>query len=233
MADDQENSGSRLPVTFKAVDKTYQKPARRNELVSSSKYDKVDAVALEHVKLATNGVTYVSQKGMSGLFQVTSGKAAYIYANQVPDRSKRSDGDERLVESSALVALLDKKAQESPNADTQALYQYGRDTLINIGDSPQAEALRRQRDTFTDRELPKLRAARNATHDEVTGEPLRTGAAFHHLNPRELHTDPEDALNPSKGRVVNMDTHQEIHRNNVLDEKQFEEFRAKKMGERP
>ena len=85
--------------------------------------------------------------------------------------------------------------------------RYTRDSLIRIGDSDQAEAVRRKLDTHTSKELPKS--------DEITGEPLGKNAAFHHSNEKELFTDPVDVLDENKGINVNNDTHKEIHKQNT------------------
>jgi hypothetical protein len=227
MAND-DNNRSRLPVLLKDVDKNYDKPERRNDLVPAEKYDTVDKLAGNAVKLGTNGVAYVPEDVFPTIFGLTKPKAAYVYENQIPDSDKRDFNGQPYAHSASVVGLLDKKAQEVRNADTQAILQYSRDTLLNISDSPQAQELRRQCDTFTKRELPKLRAARGADNDELIDEPLRKGAAFHHVNPKEIHTDPEDALNPDKGRNVNSDSHGEVHRENINDEKQFDAYKNSK-----
>lgn len=219
---------SRLPVVLTEVDKNYVKPERRNNLVDPIKYDSVETTVQTQVKLGTNGVGYVSANAMADLFQTSKAKAAYIYDNQVPDSDKRNFGDTSYAHSAAIVGLLDKKAQEVRDAEKQALLQYGRDSLINVTDSHQAQDLRRKCDAFTKKELPKLRAARGVTHDELSGDPLRPGAAFHHVNPKEIHTDPEDVLNPSKGRNLNTDSHHEVHKQNLNDEGQFENYKAKR-----
>jgi len=228
MPSNGEEGGSRLPVILKDVEKNYNKPEKRNDFVPEEKYNAVDDAASNLVKLGTNGVAYVSEGAISGLFQLSKAKAAYVYENQIPDADKRSFGEQSYAHSAAVVGLLDKKAQEVRNSDTQALLQYARDSLINISDSSQAQDLRRKCDTLTTRELPKLRKARGATHDEVTGEPARPGFAFHHANPKEIHTDPEDALNPSKGRNLNVDTHHDVHKNGIYDESQFDEYKEKR-----
>ncbi len=61
-------------------------------------------------------------------------------------------------------------------------------SLIRIGDSGQAEAVRRKLDTHTSKELPKLKKQRGIKNDEITGEPLGKNAAFHHSNEKELFT---------------------------------------------
>lgn len=228
MPSDSDENKSRLPVILKNVDKNYIKPEKRNDLVPSERYDAIDAVAATFIKLGTNGVAYVSEEAMPKLFQLTKSKAAYVYENQVPEADKRNFGEQSYAHSAAIVGLLDKKAQEVRNADTQALLQYSRDSLLNISDSSQAQDLRRKCDTLTVRELPKLRKARGVEHDELNGEPLRPGAAFHHTNPKEIHTNPEDVLNPSKGRNLNLETHQEVHRMDLNDENQFEIYKSKR-----
>jgi hypothetical protein len=224
MGSSDSQNNSKLPVTLKTVDTSYKKPERRNELVPDEKYEKVDKSVGELVKLGTNGVTYVPEKAFPELFQTTSPKAAYIFENQIPEKDKRSFNGEDYAHSSSVVGLLDKKSQEMRDADKQAVLQYGRDSLINVSDSPQAQDMRRKVDAFTKKELPKLRKERGVDHDEVTGEPAKKGFSFHHSNPKELHTDPEDALDPSKGINVNQSTHSEIHRSNINDENQLNEF---------
>lgn len=224
MPNDEKPRGSNLPVTLKDVDKNYKKPEKRNDLIPSEKYDKVDENVGELVKLGTNGVTYVSEDAFSTLFQTTKPKAGYIFENQIDDKSKRNIDGTDYAHSSAVVGLLDKKSQEVRDAEKQAVLQYGRDSLINVSDSDQAQNIRRQVDSFTNKTLPKLRKQRGVEHDEVTGEPPEKGFAFHHSNPKELHTDPEDVVDPSKGKNVNPTNHSDIHRNNVNDESQLEEY---------
>lgn len=228
MPNDNKTHGSNLPVTLKDVDKNYKKPEKRNELVPEGKYEKVDEDVGKLVKLGTNGVAYVPENAFPSLFQTTKPKAGYIFENQIPDKDKRNDDGIDYVHSSTVVGLLDKKSQEVRDAEKQAVLQYARDSLINVSDSDQAQNIRRQVDSFTNKTLPKLRNQRGVNHDEVTGEPPEKGFAFHHSNPKELHTDPEDVVDPSKGINVNPPTHTDIHRNNINDENQLEEYIAKR-----
>lgn len=225
MRSDEEKQKSRLPVVFKDVEPNYTKPERRNDLVCADKYDSIDKTASQGVKLGTNGVAYVDETAFPELFQLSESKGLYVFENQIKNEEKRNYGGKSYAHSSAVVGLLDKKAQEVRNADTQSLLQYARDSLINISDSAQAQDLRRKCDTHTARELPKLRKARGIKHDELTGDPLRPGAAFHHANPKEIHTDPEDVLNPEKGRNLNKESHTEVHRAQIYDEQMFEQFK--------
>jgi hypothetical protein len=224
--DEEENSTSKLPVTLKPVDFEYKKPERRNELTEPKKYDKIDSKIGELVKLGTNGVTYVDEDSFSTIFQTTGPKAAFIFDNQIPDADKRSFGGKNYAHSSAVVGLADKKSQEVRDAEKQALLQYSRDSLINVSDSPEAQDMRRKVDSFTSKTLPKLRDERGVNTDEVTGEERKKGFAFHHVNPKELHTDPEDVLDPAKGRNLNPETHADVHRKNINNEEQFEKYQA-------
>ncbi|EOA9037952.1 hypothetical protein [Vibrio owensii] len=225
--DKDKPSTSKLPVTLKPVDFEYKKPVRRNELVEPKKYDKIDSNVGEFVKLGTNGVVYVDEEDFSNGFQTTKPKGAYIFENQIPDSAKKSFDGKNYAHSSAVVGLADKKSQEVRDSEKQALLQYYRDSLLNVSDSAEAQDMRRKVDSFTKKELPKLRNDRGVNVDEVTGEDKQKGFAFHHVNPKELHTDPEDVLDPTKGRNLNPKTHADVHRNNVNDEAQFEEYKAK------
>lgn len=220
-------STSNLPVALKPIDFNYAKPERRNELTNPAKYEKVDACVSDTVKLGTNGVLYVSEDAFATLFQTTKPKAAYIFENQISDDDKRNIDGQAYAHSSAVVGLADRKAQEVRDADKQALLQYSRDTLIVIADSPQAQDMRRKVDTLTSKVLPLLRDQRGVNVDEVTGQEKKPGFAFHHVNPKELHTNPEDVVDPSKGRNLNPQTHKTVHKENINDEKQFEDFKQR------
>lgn len=224
--EEDEKSTSRLPVSLKPVDFNYKKPERRNELTAQKKYDKIDSSVGDLVKLGTNGVVYVDEDAFSTIFQTTKPKAGYIFENQIPDSDKKNFDGKSYAHSSAVVGLADKKSQEVRDAEKQALLQYARDSLINVSDSPEAQDMRRKVDSFTSKELPKLRDARGVNVDEVTGEDRKKGFAFHHVNPKELHTDPEAVLDPGKGRNLNHETHTDVHRKNINDEAQFEKYKS-------
>ncbi|WP_370560221.1 hypothetical protein [Edwardsiella tarda] len=224
--EEEKNSTSKLPVVLKPVDFDYQKPERRNELTEPKKYDKIDSQIGELVRLGTNGVTYVDEDAFPTIFQTTGPKAAFIFENQIPDADKRNFDGKNYAHSSAVVGLADKKAQEVRDAEKQALLQYSRDSLINISDSSEAQNMRRKVDSFTSKNLPKLRDERGVNTDEVTGEERKKGFSFHHVNPKELHTDPEDVLDPTKGRNLNPETHADVHRKNINNEEQFEQYQA-------
>ena len=225
----ESESTSKLPVSLKPVDFEYKRPERRNELTSPEKYAKIDSAVGNLVRIGTNGVTYVPEDAFSTIFQTTKSKAGYIFENQIADSEKRNFGGESYAHSSAVVGLADKKCQEVRDAEKQSLLQYARDSLIAVSDSPQAQDMRRKVDSFTTKELPKLRDARGINVDEVTGEASRKGFAFHHVNPKELHTDPESILDPAKGRNLNYETHVDVHRKNINDESQFEKYRVENM----
>lgn len=224
--EEEKNSTSKLPVALKPVDFDYQKPERRNELTEPKKYDKIDSQIGELVKLGTNGIIYVDEDAFPTIFQTTGPKAAFIFENQIPDADKRNFDGKNYAHSSAVVGLADKKAQEVRDAEKQALLQYSRDSLINVSDSGEAQNMRRKVDSFTSKNLPKLRDERGVNTDEVTGEERKKGFAFHHVNPKELHTDPEDVLDPTKGRNLNPETHADVHRKNINNEEQFEQYQA-------
>lgn len=190
----------------------YEKPKRNNKNIPDAKYDKVDKTCQEEVFLSNDGNVYVPQDSMNTIFNTTKKKGRFIYDNQLDDEDKRTINGVNAIKSSDVVGLLDKRSHETRDAD---LDRYTRDSLIRIGDSDQAEAVRRKLDTHTSKELPKLKKQRGIKNDEITGEPLRKNSAFHHLDEKELFTDPVDVLDENKGINVNFDTHKEIHKQNI------------------
>ena len=200
---------------------SYEKPKRNNKNISDAKYDKVDKTCQEEVFLSNDGNVYVPQDSMNTIFNTTKKKGRFIYDNQLDDEDKRTINGVNAIKSSSVVGLLEKRSQETRDAEDADLDRYTRDTLIRIGDSDQAEAVRRKLDTHTSKELPKLKKQRGTKNDEITGEPLRKNSAFHHSDEKELFTDPVDVLDENKGINVNFDTHKEIHKQNIRTKKEL------------
>lgn len=134
--------------------------------------------------------------------------------------------------SSPLVGLLDERAQETRSASKQALQIYARDSLTSVNDSDQAQSIRRNLDDFNAKEQKKLRYSRQSNVDEVSLDPLKKGFEFHHKNQKSIYTDPEKALDPSEGVLVNRPTHQDIHKNKIRDEKALEEYKKELQSKR-
>lgn len=193
----------------------YEKPKRNNKNIPDAKYDKVDKTCQEEVFLSNDGNVYVPQDSMNTIFNTTKKRGRFIYDNQLDDEDKRTINGVNAIKSSGVVGLLDKRSHETRDAEDADLDRYTRDSLIRIGDSDQAEAVRRKLDTHTSKELPKLKKQRGTKNDEITGETLRKNSAFHHLNEKELFTDPVDVLDENIGINVNFNTHKEIHKQNI------------------
>ena len=192
---------------------SYEKPKRANKNIPDAKYDKVDKTCQEKVFLSNDGNVYVPEDSMNTIFNTTKKKGQFIYDNQLDDEDKRTINRVNAIKSSGVVGLLDKRSHETRDAEDADLDRYT--SLIRIGDSDQAEAVRRKLDIHTSKELPKLKKQRGTKNDEITGEPLGKNAAFHHSNEKELFTDPVDVLDENKGINVNDGTHKEIHKQNI------------------
>ncbi len=193
----------------------YQKPERQNRNIPDVKYDKVDKTCEEEVFLSNDGNVYVPEDSMSTIFNTDTKRAQYIYDNFLDDDDKRCINGTNAVKSSVVVCELDERSHESRDAEDADLDRYTRDSLIRIGDSDQAEAIRRKLDTHTKKELSKMKKQRGSEIDEITGEPLTKGSAFHHEYEKELYTDPVSVLDETKGKNVNSSTHKEIHKRNI------------------
>lgn len=214
---------TRIPIKTGA----YEKPERSNKNIPDAKYDKVDKTCQEEVFLSNDGNPYVPQESMNTIFNTTKKRGQFIYDNQLDDEDKRTINGVNAIKSSSVVSLLDKRSHESRDAEDADLDRYTRDSLIRIGDSDQAEAVRRKLDTHTSKELPKLKKQRGVNNDEITGEPLCKNSAFHHLDEKELFTDPVDVLDEKKGININSDTHNEIHKNNIRTKDELNEKAGK------
>lgn len=199
----------------------YEKPERTNPNIPAVKYDKVDA-ACESAQIGSDGNVYIPEESMPELLDKRKKEARYIVDQKIPEGDKVTINNQRMINSSGVVGYMDRFSHQTRDAAQADLYRYGRDSLTRIGDSDQAEAQRRKTDALVDRELPKLRNQRGVDYDEITGEPLGPGAAFHHTNNKAIHNNPLDAIDPEQGINVNPETHHEIHRRGIMDEQQLE-----------
>jgi hypothetical protein len=219
-------ANKKLPIVLKDIDATtYKKPERKNELIDDEVYDKIDENIIKGVKIATNGVVYIEEDKVDKLLGENKSDSQYIVDNKIDKKYKRNIGGTDLIHSSALVGLLDERSQELRSTSKQTKQQYSRDSLTNISDSDQAQAIRRNLDDYTTKEQKKLRKSRESEIDEITGEELEKGYAFHHKNQKSLHTDPEKAVDSDEGILVNDSTHKDIHLKKIRDEKALEEYK--------
>ena len=175
-------------------------------------YPPVSFFQHSQISSENDGNVYVPQDSMNTIFNTTKKRGQFIYDNQLDDEDKRNFNGVSAIKSSGVVGLLDKRSHETRDAEDADLDRYTRDSLIRIGDSDQAETVRRILDTHTSKDLPKLKKQRGTKYDEITGEPLGKNSAFHHLNEKELFTDPVDVLDENRGINVNLDTHKKIHK---------------------
>ncbi len=199
----------------------YEKPERKNANIDSRKYDKIDR-ACGTTLIASDGNPYLPEESLPDLLNKSRKTARYVADNMIPEEGKRTINNRPMINTSELVGYMDRNSHQSRDAEEAELNRYGRDSLTAIGDSDQAEAERRKIDVHVKKELPKLRKQRGTDFDEITGEPLRAGAAFHHSNVKSLYNDPLDVLDPDKGINVNPETHTEIHRRDLLDQHSLE-----------
>lgn len=215
----------------------YDKPKKTNSLVPDKEYEKIDNACSENVKASNTGVTYVSTEAFPKLLKCKKKEVLLIYDKIFRKEDKKTISDEDFVNSSAMVGHLDKLSQEVRCAERQAIHKYGRDTLINIGDSPELEVKRRQFDSHSKKVLPNLGKIKKRNEgivsDDVTGEPLEENFHFHHKNNKAIFTTPEDTVDPDKGSLLNPSTHRgEIHGNNIIDEIGYEEYKKSRKKEK-
>lgn len=202
-------------------DNDYKKPERPTPHIEDSEYERLDKAYQVSANLSQDGNIYVKSDKLSDYLHCDNDDAAYIYDNKISDDSKKNISGSDVVNASELVGLLDKRSHELIDSKIASINKYARDTLINMGDSDKAESIRRQRDDFVEANEKKLKKERGTTKDEITGEDLKKGAAFHHNNKKSIYTDPSDRIDPKKGINVNDDTHDEIHKEKIHDEKEL------------
>ena len=194
----------------------FEKPERTNPNIPSKKYDRVEA-ACESAEIGNDGNAYIPEDSMPGVIGKRKNETRYIVDHRIKDEDKVNINNRRMLNTAGVVDYLHRNSQQTRNVEEADLNRYGRDILKSISDSDQAEAQRRKTDAFVNRELPKLREKRGTDVDEITGEPLGPGAAFHHINNKAINNNPLDVIDPDQGINVNVETHREIHSRGIMD----------------
>jgi len=214
-----------------ANDIKYEKPIPSNNLVDAKEYQNIDTAIANAVALTNAGTTLVKEKEMAKLIAENSKDAKYIADNEIPDSEKMNIDNTLFIKSSAVIAVTHKRSEEHPDAKKRSLNQYTSQSLMNISNSYETKAQKGDYEDFAkkrEKSLNKIRARNNGiTNDEITGEPLKGSGDFHHKNKKTLFTDPAQRLDPDKGILVNKSTHQDIHKNNINDEKSLEEYKKR------
>lgn len=194
----------------------YEKPERSNPNIPSRKYDNIDK-ACEQTQIANDGNAYIPVNSMPKLLNRPKQHANYVVDNMIAEEDKATINNQDYLNTAGVVRYLDKNSHQTRNSEEADLNRYGRDSLTRIGDSDQAEAQRRKIDAKVNRMLPQMRSQRGTDKDEITGEPLEKGAAFHHTNNKAIYNNPMDVLDPDQGINVNPETHKEIHSRGIMD----------------
>lgn len=237
----EENSTSLLILTTEPLEGPIKKPETpaifENDERVKKQLAKVNKVTVTQLVVASDGGVYAPEQSFPTYFDTDKAGGAFIFDNQISDADKIVVDNVAFAHTSAMIGLLDRKSQEVPDTDKSEKLRFSRDTLVNAGQSHHAESVRRKRDCFIDKTLPKLGALRGGNSDEITGEPLRQGSEFHHTLHKALHTSPLDVVDPTKGKRLNKETHKEVHRRKIMTEEELEAYRkevqAAKIAPKP
>lgn len=217
-----------LAVVKTAKDIAYEKPKHPNNLVEDSEYDKIDATLSDAVVLTNAGTTLVKEDSLSNLFAENKKDTRYIVDNKIPDSQKLTIGNDNYVKSGAVLSETHTRSEELPDASKRAKNSYVAQSLVNISNSSETKAQKGDYEDFAKKEEKKLGTTRkknnSITTDEVTGDPLKGNGDFHHANKKTIYTDPVQRLDPDKGVVVNKETHIDIHKQNINDEKELAKY---------
>lgn len=207
---------------IKIISGDYIKPKKTNKFIDDKEYSKIDKACELHAFLSEDGNGYVEEDALYKFLHSSKSDAKYIAELYVSDDGRKNIGGSNVIKSSEIVGILDKRVHELIESQKAAISKYSRDSLINIGDCPKAEAIRRQRDEFVSKTEKTLKSKRGIKNDEITGQELKKNSAFHHEDKKSIFTDPEARINPQRGKNVNLETHQEIHRRGISTKEELE-----------
>lgn len=228
------NDNYKLSIIKSAKDISYEKPKRSNTLVPDQEYDKVDCAISEGVVITDAGTTLVNEKAIADMFGESKKDAKFIIDNKIPESKKVNINSSLYVKSGAVIEEAHTRAEEHSDASKRAKNRYSEESLINISKSSDVKAQKGDFEDFAKKKEKKLSKKRQSTNDikndEVTGEPLKGNGDFHHKNKKTIYTDPVDRLDPNKGVLVNKETHNDIHTNDVNSEEALDEYKKSKKG---
>ena len=212
-----------LCIVKMAKDISYEKPNHPNDFVDEEEYNKIDTALSTSVALTNAGTTLVSEDALPELLAETKKDTMYIVDNEISDEAKVSIGGGKFIKSGAVIEKAHTRSEEHPDAMKRAKNSYSAQSLINISKSETVKAQKGDFEDFAKKKEKNLGKTRkkenNISSDEVTGEPLEGNGDFHHKNKKTIYTDPVQRLNPNKGILVNKQTHRDIHKSNVNNEK--------------
>lgn len=222
-----------LSIVKMAKDISYEKPDHPNNLVKEDEYNKIDTTLANSVALTNAGTTLVSEDALPELLAETKKDTRYIVDNEIPDDAKVTIDGVNYIKSGPVIEKTHTRSEEHPDAMKRAKNSYSEQSLVNISKSETVKAQKGDFEDFakkTEKKLGKTRKKNNDIDcDEVTGEPLKGNGDFHHKNKKTIYTDPVKRLNPDEGIIVNKDTHQDIHKNNVNNEEDLEAYIKEKQ----
>lgn len=217
-----------LSIIKTAKDIQYEKPSYPNNLVDESEYKKIDTTLSKAVALTNAGTTLVREDDLPDLFAENKKDTRYIVDNKISDSQKLTINNENYIKSGAVLAETHTRSEEHPDATKRAKNSYVSQSLVNISNSAETKAQKGDYEDFAKKEEKKLSKTRkkenNISTDEITGAPLKGNGDFHHANKKTLYPDPVQRLDPDKGIVVNSETHVDIHKNNINDEKELANY---------
>lgn len=217
-----------LSVVKMAKDINYEKPRYPNNLVDESEYNKIDTTLSNAVALTNAGTTLVREDALPDLFAENKKDTRYIVDNKISDSQKLTINSEKYIKSGAVLNETHTRSEEHSDATKRAKNSYVSQSLVNISKSAETKVQKGDYEDFAKKEEKKLGKTRkrknNISNDEITGAPLEGSGDFHHANKKTIYPDPVQRLDPDKGIVINSETHIDIHKNNINDEKELADY---------
>lgn len=212
-----------LAVVKRAGDIPYEKPEHSNFFVPDEEYEKVDKAIARGVVITDAGTTLVDEKALPDMLGESEKDTRFIVDNKIPDSKKISIDKELYIKSGAVLDETHTRAEEHSDASKRAKNRYTEESIINISKSPEAKAQKGDFEDYAKKQEKKLSQKRqlrnNVKNDEITGELLKGKGDFHHKNKKTIYPDPVDRLDITKGVIVNKETHKDIHKNGINNEK--------------
>lgn len=176
------------------------------------------AVALATQNAITNGGfhtpegnTYVEKSEILQLLG-TDKAAVNEFYNDLPEADKLQNGNDRLVNTAALMGEISRRIQEPFPANKAEHLKYAEECVRTFRDHPQLERSRTVLEAQLERDWPAAReqARKDVTHCQVTGEPLEPNAHVHHIERRA--DKPSLTIDPQNLVVTNPTPHRLIHK---------------------
>lgn len=212
-----------IPYDFEKVSGTYQQPTSEDRYLNDNTKAAIRNAWDSCSVLDSFGRVWVQSSCVHTLLRTSIANANYLIGG-IADYDKYRDGTQLYIRGTAICQLLDANIQNARSLQRENYIRFSELFYKAIRDCSRARELRAEFYEHLQRIVGRLKQDRIRSFgiqcDELTNEPLNFQTCeFSHIRSTSLF--PELAGLIDNGLIINKNTHNEITRNSVNDEREL------------